>query len=42
MGETEVVELLTENLEQEKTTLEKLNTIGKRLAKDGAKQQAHA
>ena len=42
MGETEVVELLTENLEQEKTTLEKLNTIGKRLAEDGAKQQAHA
>jgi ferritin-like metal-binding protein YciE len=42
MGETEVVELLTENLEQEKTTLEKLNTIGKRLAEHGAKQQAHA
>jgi ferritin-like metal-binding protein YciE len=41
MGETEVVELLTENLEQEKTALEKLNTIGKRLAEDGAKQQAH-
>ena len=32
MGETEVVELLTENLEQEKTALEKLKTIGKRLA----------
>ena len=42
MGETEVVELLTENLEQEKTTLENLKTIGKRLAQDGAKQQARA
>jgi ferritin-like metal-binding protein YciE len=42
MGETEVVELLTENLEQEKTALEKLNTIGKRLAQQGAKQQTPA
>ena len=38
MGETEVVELLTDNLEQERTALEKLKTIGKRLAQDGAKQ----
>jgi ferritin-like metal-binding protein YciE len=37
MGEMEVVELLTENLEQEKTALEKLKTIGKRLAESGAK-----
>ena len=42
MGETEVVELLTENLEQEKTALETLKTIGKRLAQDGAKQHAAA
>ena len=42
MGETEVVELLTDNLEQEKTALEKLKTIGKRLAQDGAKQQTRA
>ena len=38
MGEAEVVELLTENLEQEKTALEQLKTIGKRLAQEGAKQ----
>jgi len=38
MGETAVVELLTDNLEQERTALEKLKTIGKRLAQDGAKQ----
>ena len=42
MGETEVVELLTDNLEQEKTALEKLKTIGKRLAQDGAEQQTRA
>ena len=30
-------ELLTENLEQEQTALTKMKTIGKRLAKDGAK-----
>jgi ferritin-like metal-binding protein YciE len=42
MGETEVVELLSENLEQEKTALEKLQTIGKRLAQEGAKQQTRA
>jgi ferritin-like metal-binding protein YciE len=42
MGETEVVELLTDNLEQEKTALEKLDAIRKRLAQNGAKQEAHA
>ena len=36
MGETEVVELLTENLDQEKAALEKLQTIGTRLAREGA------
>ncbi len=40
MGETEVAELLTENLEQEKAALEKLQSIGKRLAEEGAKQQS--
>ena len=40
MGETEVVELLTENLDQEKAALEKLQTIGRRLAREGAKQQS--
>ena len=38
MGESEVVKLRTENLEQEKTALEKLQTIRKRLAQEGAKQ----
>jgi ferritin-like metal-binding protein YciE len=42
MGETEVAELLTENLEQEKAALEKLNTIGKRLARNGAKHETRA
>ena len=42
MGETQVVELLTKNLEQEKVALEKLQTIGKRLAREGAKQQIRA
>ncbi len=42
MGEAEVVELLTDNLEQEMTALEKLKTVGKRLAQDGAKQQTRA
>jgi ferritin-like metal-binding protein YciE len=42
MGETQVVELLTQNLEQEKAALEKLQTIGKRLAKGGARQQTRA
>ena len=39
MGETEIVTLLTENLEQEKVALEKVKTVGKRLAKQGAAQQ---
>jgi hypothetical protein len=38
----EVVELLTENLEQEKTALEKLKAIGKRLAQNGAKHETRA
>jgi ferritin-like metal-binding protein YciE len=42
LGETDVVQLLSENLEQEKQALEKLKTIGKRLAKEGAKQHSHA
>jgi ferritin-like metal-binding protein YciE len=42
MGETEVAGLLSENLEQEKAALEKLKTIGKRLAQEGAKQQTPA
>ena len=42
MGETDVAELLSENLQQEKEALEKLKTIGKRLAQQGAKQQATA
>ena len=40
MGETKVSALLTENLEQEKKALTKMKTIGKRLAKDGAKATA--
>jgi len=36
MGERKVVSLLTENLEQEKKALTKLQSIGKRLAKEGA------
>jgi ferritin-like metal-binding protein YciE len=42
MGEMEVVELLTENLEQEKTALEKLKGIGKRLAQKGTKRETAA
>ena len=42
MGETQVVDLLTQSLEQEKAALEKLQTIGKRLAQEGAKQQSRA
>jgi ferritin-like metal-binding protein YciE len=42
MGEIEVVELLTENLEQEKTALEKLKGIGKRLAQNGTKRETPA
>jgi len=38
MGETDVVQLLNENLEQERGALEKLQSIGKRLAQAGAKQ----
>jgi ferritin-like metal-binding protein YciE len=40
MGEDEVASLLNENLEQEKATLKKIQTIGKRLAQDGAKTAA--
>ena len=36
MGEDEVASLLKENLEQEKAALTKVQTIGKRLANDGA------
>jgi ferritin-like metal-binding protein YciE len=42
MGEADVVKLLTQNLDQEKTALEKLQTIGKRLAQVGPKQQTRA
>ena len=42
MGESDVVSLLQQNLEQEQKALEKLQTIGKRLAKEGAKQQTRA
>lgn len=38
MGEDDVVKLLNENLEQEKNALETMQTIGKRLAQQGAKQ----
>jgi ferritin-like metal-binding protein YciE len=40
MGEAEVVRLLKENLEQEKTALEKVQMVGKRLAEEGAKTPA--
>jgi ferritin-like metal-binding protein YciE len=39
MGESQIVELLSENLEQEKAALEKLRTIGKRLAGESARQR---
>ena len=39
MGETEIVGLLTENLEQEKAALDKVQSVGKRLAQQGAAQQ---
>ena len=39
MGETDVAELLGKNLEQEKKALAKVQTIGKRLAKAGAKEK---
>ena len=40
MGEDEVARLLSKNLEEEKTALRKMQTIGKRLAKVGAKATA--
>ena len=40
MGEDEVARLLTKNLEEEKTALRKMETIGKRLAEVGAKTAA--
>jgi ferritin-like metal-binding protein YciE len=40
MGETEVVRLLKENLEQEKAALKKVQIVGKRLAEEGAKAPA--
>jgi ferritin-like metal-binding protein YciE len=42
MGENDVVQLLNQNLEQEKKALEKMQQIGKRLAQQGANQNAHA
>jgi ferritin-like metal-binding protein YciE len=42
MGETAVVELLAENLEQELNALAKMKSIGKRLAQNGAKEAAAA
>ena len=40
MGETKVAELLSDNLEQEKKALAKVQKIGKRLAKEGVKATA--
>jgi ferritin-like metal-binding protein YciE len=40
MGEDEVARLLSENLEQERAALQKMPTIGKRLANVGAKAAA--
>jgi len=37
MGEDEVAKLLTENLEDEKAALRKIQNIARRLAEDGAK-----
>ena len=42
MGEVEIVDLLTENLEQERTALEKLKSVGKRLAQENATQKTRA
>jgi ferritin-like metal-binding protein YciE len=42
MGESDVVSLLQQNLEQEQQALQKLQAIGKRLATDGAKQHQTA
>ena len=40
MGETKVVKLLSENLDQELKALAKMRSIGKRLANEGAKRSA--
>jgi ferritin-like metal-binding protein YciE len=40
MGENDVAQLLGQNLEHEKKALEKMQTIGKRLAQAGATQKA--
>ena len=40
MGENDVASLLTKNLEQEKVALRKMQAIGTRLAKNGAKTPA--
>ena len=40
MGEDEVAKLPSKNLEEEKTALKKMQTIGKRLAEVGAKATA--
>ena len=40
MGEDEVARLLSENLEEEKAALRKMQTIGERLAEVGAKTAA--
>ena len=40
MGEDKVASLLNENLEQEKEALAKMQTIGKRLAKNRVKSAA--
>ena len=42
MGETEVAKLLNQNLDQELKALAKMKSIGKRLAHEGAKQEASA
>jgi ferritin-like metal-binding protein YciE len=42
MGEAEVVNLLMKNLQQEETALEKLKSIGKRLAQENATQKTSA
>ena len=42
MGETEVVKLLTENLEQELSALAKMKSISKRLAHAGVKHPSAA
>ena len=42
MGEREVERLLSENLEQEKAALTKIQSIGKRLAMAGAGSEARA